>query len=169
MESNDKGKQLSNQKVSSSGSALTLYVPAEEPSILLGHYFSFVCEVASSFDSSKNPFRSHVTRMMDASPLLFTCVMSISAAHLYQNQEHSSSIPLSFQTEAISRISGELAKISTDMPPRPPGAVALARPSAASLVKDDILLGIILLGMTSVGCSCLVKHPNFAYSLIELA
>ncbi|KAI8663461.1 hypothetical protein NCS57_00947100 [Fusarium keratoplasticum] len=87
--------------------------------------------------------------MMDASPLLFTCVMSISAAHLYQNQGESSSIPLSFQTEAISQISGEVAKIKTAMPPQPPGNLALVRPSPGSLVKDDILLGIILLGMTS--------------------
>ncbi|EEU43647.1 uncharacterized protein NECHADRAFT_45149 [Fusarium vanettenii 77-13-4] len=148
MDLNGNEKQLSS-RVSSNNSDLSLYVPAGEDSILLGHYFSFVCEVASSFDSSANPFRSRVTKMMDASPLLFTCVMSISAAHLYQNQGDSSSIPLSFQTEAISRISRELAKISTHVPPHPPGVLALARPSAASLVKDDILLGIILLGMTS--------------------
>ncbi|KAI8716454.1 hypothetical protein NCS52_00939300 [Fusarium sp. LHS14.1] len=149
MDLNDNEKQLLNLRVSSSNSELSLYVPAGEDSILLSHYFSFVCEVASSFDSSVNPFRSRVTKMMDASPLLFTCVMSISAAHLYQNQGESSSIPLSFQTEAISKISEELAKISTHAPPHPPGILALAKPSAASLVKDDILLGIILLGMTS--------------------
>lgn len=98
--------------------------------------------------------------MMDASPLLFTCVMSISAAHLYQNQGESSSIPLSFQTEAISQISGEVAKIKTAMPPQPPGNLALVRPSPGSLVKDDILLGIILLGMTSVCYSPRIKHSE---------
>ncbi|RSL88986.1 hypothetical protein CEP52_015039 [Fusarium oligoseptatum] len=75
--------------------------------------------------------------------------MSISAAHLYQNQEDSSSIPLTFQTEAISRISGEVAKIKTGMSPCPPSELAPVRSSTESLVKDDLLLGIILLGMTS--------------------
>ncbi|KAH7123193.1 fungal-specific transcription factor domain-containing protein [Dactylonectria macrodidyma] len=131
--------------------SLSLYVPVEQSSLLLDHYFSLVCPISSSFDSIHNPFRSNVSGMMATSRLLFNCVMSMSAAHLYQH-EHSSTIPLSFQTEAISEISDELVKVnsmtSTDFGSQADGPHPTISQSTY-FVKDELLLGIILLGITS--------------------
>ncbi|EEU43612.1 uncharacterized protein NECHADRAFT_70650 [Fusarium vanettenii 77-13-4] len=106
----------------------------------------------SAFDSLHNPFRSEVSKMIINSPLLFHCVLSMSAAHLYQGDEPKSSIALEFQTEAISHLSIELSQLDTAMPrvlkgdDGRSGALAFQK---TDHVQDDVLLGVILLGMTS--------------------
>lgn len=137
--------------------SLSLYIPTEQSSVLLDHYFSLTCRITSCFDSLYNPFRSEVSRMIVDSPLVFNCVMSMSAAHLYQNEQCSGSgaIPLGFQTEAISLLSIELAKIAgmeLESPSNEVVGLGAVVPRQTSLVRDDVLLGIILLGMTSVCC-----------------
>ncbi|KAH8666114.1 fungal-specific transcription factor domain-containing protein [Ilyonectria robusta] len=134
--------------------SLSLYAPTEQSSVLLDHYFSLTCRITSCFDSLYNPFRSEVSRMIVDSPLVFNCVMSMSAAHLYQNDQGNGSgaIPLGFQTEAISLLSIELAKIAgMEVESQGSEVVELGAvvPRQTSLVRDDVLLGIILLGMTS--------------------
>ncbi|KAM5381820.1 hypothetical protein ACJZ2D_002810 [Fusarium nematophilum] len=126
---------------------LLSYTPTEESSVLLNHYFSIICQVNSSFDSLHNPFRSEVSRMILTSPLLFHCVLSMSAAHLYQNNKNKSRVPLEFQTEAISQLSSELSQI--DAPKASRECEVSLGPRENICVKDDVLLGIILLGMTS--------------------
>lgn len=140
--------------------SLSLYAPTEQSSVLLDHYFSLTCRITSCFDSLYNPFRSEVSRMIVDSPLVFNCVMSMSAAHLYQNDQGNGSgaIPLGFQTEAISLLSIELAKIAgMEVESQGSEVVELGAvvPRQTSLVRDDVLLGIILLGMTSASCSIL--------------
>ncbi|KAF4971711.1 hypothetical protein FSARC_1510 [Fusarium sarcochroum] len=135
--------------------SLTYYMPAPQSSLILNHYFSTVCLVNSAFDSSYNPFRSEVSRLMVDSPLLFGCVLSMSAAHLYQGDQSSSSIPLQFQTEALSHLSDKLSQI-TDLPPTrkasgnedDPATTLVAKEKTLD-VPDDVLLAIILLGMTA--------------------
>lgn len=91
--------------------------------------------------------------MIINSPLLFYCVLSMSAAHLYQGDEPKSSIALEFQTEAISHLSIELSQLDTAMPrvlkgdDDRSGSLAVQK---TDHVQDDVLLGVILLGMTSV-------------------
>lgn len=122
-----------------------------EISALLHYYFATVCHVLSSFDSLHNPFRSEVPRLFSQSPLLLYCVLSMSAAHLYQNEESKAVVPLKLQTKAISYLAGQL--------PTPPhidglGVSIYRKPAAGRLVRasvqDDVVLGTILLGMTSV-------------------
>lgn len=151
--------------------SLSLYAPTEQSSVLLDHYFSLTCRITSCFDSLYNPFRSEVSRMIVDSPLVFNCVMSMSAAHLYQNDQSNGSgaIPLGFQTEAIALLSIELAKIAgkeVEYPGSEVVELGAVVPRQTSLVRDDVLLGIILLGMTSASCSMLfylswVAHINF--------
>nr|AEN14640.1 putative C6 zinc transcription factor [Fusarium proliferatum] len=136
---------------------LTSYTPTLQASLVLDHYFTTVCHFNSSFDSANNPFRSEVARMMADSPLLFGCVLSMSAAHLYQGDKSSSSIPLEFQTEAMSHLSHTLS----ELPTRKECEVDDNRPTALVSretilnVSDDLLLSIIFLGMTAVGISAL--------------
>ncbi|KAF4294008.1 hypothetical protein KXW65_009343 [Aspergillus fumigatus] len=49
---------------------------------LLRHYFSVICHINCAFDSEKNPFRVCVSDMMKGCPLIYHCVLSMSAAHL---------------------------------------------------------------------------------------
>ncbi|CVL04960.1 uncharacterized protein FMAN_12969 [Fusarium mangiferae] len=130
---------------------LTSYTPTLQASLILDHYFTTVCHFNSSFDSANNPFRSEVSRMMADSPLLFGCVLSMSAAHLYQGDKSSSCIPLEFQTEAMSHLSHTLS----ELPTRKECEVDDNRPTALVsrekilTVSDDLLLSIIFLGMTA--------------------
>ncbi|KAK1513822.1 hypothetical protein CABS01_07228 [Colletotrichum abscissum] len=133
-------------------STLLLYEPLDQISLLLHHYFSLVCPISSSFDSSQSPFRSNVLEMMVGSRLLFLCVMNMSASHFHRD-DCTSTTPLSFQTEAISEVSTELCKINNSAMVNSGGATIDQTLSLLSLpypVKDEVLLGIILLGMTSV-------------------
>lgn len=116
-----------------------VHAPLEQSSILIHHYFSLVCRINSCFDSACNPFRSQVSGMMVQSPLVFYCVLSMSAAHLYQHE--TASVSLEFQTQAMSHLSSELAGLNLT----PAGA------GQSRTVTDELLLSIILLGMTSVG------------------
>ncbi|KAF5676562.1 choline permease [Fusarium heterosporum] len=95
-------------------------------------------------------------REVDASlarnDIIFNCVMTMSASHL-SRQGSDASATLVFQTEAISQISREISNMEL-------GSSALIPYSKGSyptdvqglhrlIVKDDLLLGIILIGMTS--------------------
>ncbi|KAH6977836.1 fungal-specific transcription factor domain-containing protein [Fusarium venenatum] len=130
----------------------TLYHPQDEFSSLLTHYYSNICQVVSSFDSPQNPYRSLVSTMMLDSPIIFNCVMTISASHLSQ-LDSSGTAPIVFQTEAISHISKDIAEIDT-------GSSVCIQYNEKEFrdhiqvlntptVKDELLIGIILLGMTS--------------------
>lgn len=116
----------------STSSQLSLYTPQDESSILLSHYYSDICQVVSSFDSSQNPYRSIISAMIRDSPVIFNCVMTMSASHLSQLGNNGSA-HLTFQTEAISHIAKGIAEIGS-----------------GSKTRDDLLLGIMTLGMTAV-------------------
>ncbi|KLO83610.1 uncharacterized protein LW93_392 [Fusarium fujikuroi] len=89
--------------------------------------------------------------MMADSPLLFGCVLSMSAAHLYQGDKSSSCIPLEFQTEAMSHLSRTLSELPTrnecEVDDNRP--MALVSREKILNVSDDLLLSIIFLGMTA--------------------
>ncbi|KNB14718.1 hypothetical protein FOXG_13504 [Fusarium oxysporum f. sp. lycopersici 4287] len=129
---------------SDTDNALVLYSPQEESFKLLTHYFASACQVLSSFDSPNNPYRSDLLEFIRNSPIVFNSALSASAAHLSQQEQDTSLIPLTFQTEAISHISRELAEIHVTQ-----HRLAPLRISTASTIKDDLMLGITLIGMTS--------------------
>ncbi|RSL70871.1 hypothetical protein CEP53_001757 [Fusarium sp. AF-6] len=145
-------EQVSTSNLADDNTSLTCYKPVEQSSLLLDHYFSNVCQMNSAFDSLHNPFRSEVSRMIINSPLLFYCILSMSAAHLYQGDEPKSRIALEFQTEAISYLSIELSQLDTTTPKTVEDIDTIPAPLAVrkvDRVQDDVLLGVILLGMTS--------------------
>ncbi|KAH7194542.1 fungal-specific transcription factor domain-containing protein [Fusarium oxysporum] len=129
---------------SDTDNALVLYSPQEESFKLLTHYFASACQVLSSFDSPNNPYRSDLLEFIRNSPIVFNSALSVSAAHLSQQEQDTSLIPLTFQTEAISHISRELAEIHVTQ-----HRLAPLRTSTASTIRDDLMLGITLIGMTS--------------------
>ncbi|KAF4279563.1 hypothetical protein KXV78_004711 [Aspergillus fumigatus] len=60
----------------------TLITFEDRNTSLLRHYFSVICHINCAFDSEKNPFRVCVSDMMKGCPLIYHCVLSMSAAHL---------------------------------------------------------------------------------------
>ncbi|KAF3804207.1 Beauvericin cluster-specific repressor BEA4, partial [Colletotrichum gloeosporioides] len=129
-----------------------LYTPTDRQSLMLNHYFVVICQVISNFDSAANPFRNEVSSMLDTSPLLYHCILSLSAAHLHQNDTGQANISLQYQTEAISNLSKQLAETSVVKSKEPDTTrveSSSTQISKSLTVKDDVLLGAILLGITS--------------------
>ncbi|KAF0322712.1 C6 zinc finger domain-containing protein [Colletotrichum asianum] len=90
--------------------------------------------------------------MLNTSPLLYHCILSLSAAHLHQNDIGQVNISLQYQTGAISNLSKQLAETSivNSKEPDTRRVESSGTQSSKSLaVKDDLLLGAIFLGMTS--------------------
>jgi hypothetical protein len=145
---------------------LSLYVPTEESSVLLSHYFSLICRINSSFDSENNPFRNQISKLINDSPLMFYCVLSMSAAHLHQ-YDNNTTISFEYQARALSQLSTDLSTTCI-LPSQPTHqeheSTELSGPSQTTLVKDELLLGIILLGMTSVSNNLKNTLPTYKYS-----
>ncbi|KAF5251768.1 hypothetical protein FANTH_3378 [Fusarium anthophilum] len=157
------GSGASPSSQSDADKALILYSPQEESSKLLTHYFTSACQVLSSFDSPNNPYRSDLLKFIRNSPIVFNSALSASAAHLSQQEHDTSLIPLTFQTEAISHISRELAEINVTQ-----NVLAPLR-STPPTIKDDLMLGIALIGMTSVGALVRNDLTRLTSGLAELA
>ncbi|CAG9975918.1 unnamed protein product [Clonostachys byssicola] len=104
---------------------------------LASYYFSLVCVINSGFDSPQNPFRMVVASMIWTHPLILNCMLSMSAAHLYQRQNVSSTEALQHRTTAISALSSEISEPSSK------------NQSGSEPDFITALLGTILLGTTS--------------------
>ena len=107
---------------------------SDRTAILSQHYFSLVCPIMSCFDTAQNPFRSLAEEGVSLSPFMFHCVMTMSAAHLFQQNKHIDDVSLEHRTEAMSCLTTELNL-------------------SGSEIKMEMLFGTIMLGMTSVRTS----------------
>ena len=134
--------------------------------MLSEYYFSSVCRIISGFDSPKNPLRIWTAKLLPQSPVVYNCVLSISAAHLVQQRKAAGTLALVHSTNALSCLSNEVARLENPFPcaslpllchieTRNHGtstdaeSLSLTRDSIASPVAA-LLFGIIMLGMTSV-------------------
>ncbi|CAG9946919.1 unnamed protein product [Clonostachys rosea f. rosea IK726] len=104
---------------------------------LISYYFSLICVINSGFDSPQNPFRMVVADMIWTHPLILNCMLSMSAAHLYQRQNVPSTEALQHRTTAISVLSSEISEPSSKNQFGSGSHLMIA------------LLGTILLGTTS--------------------
>ncbi|KAH6673355.1 fungal-specific transcription factor domain-containing protein [Halenospora varia] len=52
------------------------------PTMLVEYYFSYVCQIFSSFDGTLNPFRSTIGRLWDGSAPIYYAIQSMAAAYL---------------------------------------------------------------------------------------
>ena len=138
----------------STQSLISLHIPDNLDMSLIGHYSSFLCQMNSCFDSTFNPFRKDVPRMLQSSPVIYFSILSMSAAHFFQHHKEKTSIALRYQTEAISSLTDEVAKLE-----RTPTGVSNSGTimRANKTVKDEVVLGVILLGITSVRLFSLAK------------
>jgi hypothetical protein len=107
---------------------------------LVSHYFTSVCVINSCYDSVINPFRTEIKTLMSASRLIYYCVLSMSAAHLIRNNRRWSPRSLEYLTEALSALAQEVAQVI---------AGRTTSSAAAELNVDQVLLGVIILRMTT--------------------
>jgi hypothetical protein len=106
------------------------------------HYFSSICRINCCFDSSKNLFRVWVAESMHSCPLLYHCILSMSASHLAAMQQNDL-IPVASEhrAEAISRLGTEILSVNRH---------SSLKPCSSFEGISRALLACILLGMTDV-------------------
>ncbi|PMD47532.1 hypothetical protein L207DRAFT_551068 [Hyaloscypha variabilis F] len=69
------------------------------PTMLVEYYFSYVCQIFSSFDGTLNPFRSTVGRLWDGSAPIYYAIQSMAAAYLSNHFPRMSPVGLQMQRE----------------------------------------------------------------------
>lgn len=106
------------------------------------HYFSSVCRINCCFDSSKNLFRVWVAESMHSCPLLYHCILFMSASHLAaMQQDDLIPVALEHRAEAISRLGTEILGVDLH---------SSLKPFSSFESISRALLACILLGMTDV-------------------
>ncbi|KAL4902020.1 fungal-specific transcription factor domain-containing protein [Aspergillus multicolor] len=117
---------------------LSLHIPMpleDEDTGISRHYFVQVCRINSCVDSEKNFFRAEITSLMASSPLLYHCVLSMSAAHLTGLDENKVTSARDHRTKAHSSLQSAILNLSKGK-------------REEDHESCEILLGSILLGMT---------------------
>lgn len=69
------------------------------PTMLVEYYFSYVCQIFSSFDGTLNPFRSTVGRLWDGSAPIYYAIQSMAAAYLANHFPRMSPVGMQMQRE----------------------------------------------------------------------
>lgn len=106
---------------------------------LSNHYFSTICRINCAVDSSSNPLRLWIADSIHCSPLVYHCVLSMSAAHLAERDTSVKRDASQQRREAISRLESEILE---------PGQTICSTNSRH--FDSKVLLSCILLGMTDV-------------------
>lgn len=104
------------------------------------HYFVQVCRINSCFDSDKNCFRVELGNLMASSPLIYHCVLSMSAAHLAALKTSITPAARDYRAKALSYLQSDIESLRDTSQRRGP-------------VVDkatEALLGSVLIGMTDV-------------------
>lgn len=106
---------------------------------LISHYFHFVCNINSCSDSPDDSLRTVTRGLMSSSRLIYFCVLSMSAAHLYHIDPQWSRESLVYLTQAISTLRVQLKDVLDKA----------SRRSSVEHNLDQALIGIILLGTST--------------------
>lgn len=131
-----------------------------ESSDLLKFYFNDLCRKNSVFDSQSNPFRYLIIQWMEDSPLIFNCVLSMSARALVARRPDILPKAVRHHTAAVGYLTDILSNLTrqatsdTVNPSSPPREVSVAQ------IKQAVLASI-LLGISSVSSSFPLKLRTF--------
>lgn len=71
------------------------------PTMLVEYYFSYVCQIFSSFDGTLNPFRSTVGRLWDGSAPIYYAIQSMAAAYLSHHFPRMAPVGVQMQRETF--------------------------------------------------------------------
>lgn len=120
---------------------LTIPQPLEDQGTGISrHYFVQVCRINSCFDSDANFWRLELGNLMASSPLIYHCVLSMSAAHLAVLKSSIAPAARDYRAKALSYLQSDIASLKDTGQRRGP-VVDMAA---------EALLGSVLIGMTDV-------------------
>ncbi|RDW68716.1 Zn(II)2Cys6 transcription factor [Aspergillus mulundensis] len=118
-----------------------LHIPMaleDEDTGISRHYFVQVCRINSCVDSERNFFRAEIGSLMASSPLVYHCVLSMSAAHLTGLKSTMATSALDHRAKAQSLLRSTIPKLRN----------STGADRSGSSGPTEALLGSILLGMT---------------------
>ncbi|KAL7267689.1 hypothetical protein RUND412_009711 [Rhizina undulata] len=104
-----------------------------QPTVLIEYYFRKVCTIFCCFDSSSNPFRVQISHMVKDSKTLYHAIQGMAAAHMSKYRPEMVKDGYEHQNEAMRALTTECQALG----------VRVER------VREETLLGIVVLGMTS--------------------
>ena len=117
--------------------------------VLLHHYFAEICPLNSAFDSATNPFRYMIANLIDDSPLILNCVLSMSATWEIQRNESFLSKAVHYHSAAVGHLSKVLFAIRGRDAPTDQECNVLSSCQDYDQIMQAILASI-LLGISSV-------------------
>ncbi|KAH0043885.1 hypothetical protein KCU78_g497, partial [Aureobasidium melanogenum] len=80
---------------------------------LTNHYFDYICQIVSCFDSHESPFRTDIPQKMLTCEYIHDCVVGMSAAHLANSVSGMENIALSHQNRAMFALSSVIDSLFT--------------------------------------------------------
>lgn len=128
-----------------------------DPEALLDYYFGKICDIHATFDDPTAPFRSVVGRRVRSSSLIFNCIVSMCATHMFQGVKAMVPLCLEYHSNAVVSLSEVITALDRQM--SAVESVGLSTASETSLQDrlKEALLASILLGTSSVSESrCLL-------------
>ncbi|KAH0336024.1 hypothetical protein KCU81_g8752, partial [Aureobasidium melanogenum] len=86
---------------------------SETKNALTTHYFDFICQIVSCFDSHESPFRADIPQKMLTCEYIHDCVVGMSAAHLANSVSGMDNIALRHQNRAMFALSSVIDSLFT--------------------------------------------------------
>ncbi|KAI2826205.1 transcriptional regulator family: Fungal Specific TF [Aspergillus niger] len=121
--------------------------PTDSSTNLRAYYFSHTCRLLSGYDSPTNPLREWVARLSNEHPVIESCIFSISAAHLSQQQREMTMLAASHHTAALASLSAGIEALDKRRLSHPHDNAGFVLKNSESMTA--LLLGIIMIGKTS--------------------
>lgn len=147
--------QHDNHKLPELHSDISISKPLNsQDTFLSSHYFSTICRINCAVDSSSNPFRVWVVDSVSHSPLVYHCILSMSAAHLAEKDNRLKHVASDHRREAVSRLECEMSGILGM------NQTSQSIDSLSSDFNSVVLFICILLGMTDVRFVKFLRHKQ---------
>ncbi|KAJ3547887.1 hypothetical protein NM208_g1272 [Fusarium decemcellulare] len=121
-----------------------------KPEHLLQYFFANICILHSTFEDSDHSFKPMIQRFIHTSPLIFRCVVCISAIHCFQGDDGMLPVSLEYHSAAINTLSAALSQLEVDVEyPDASESGDLADSSLYIHQLREVLLASLLLGLTA--------------------
>jgi hypothetical protein len=122
---------------------------------LTTHYFDYICQIVSCFDSHESPFRTDIPQKMLTCEYIHDCVVGMSAAHLANSVSGMENIALSHQNRAMFALSSVIDSLFTSGDEESEQHW-LSR-SSTKTTRYHALLASLLLNMSSVSTQVAIR------------
>ena len=141
-------------------------VTDEDSKVLFKHYFDNIMSINSVYDNQDNPFRYLVSRYIKSSPLIRSCVLSISEMHLVSNDRTMHQKVVRYHSEALKRLAIAMAHLDSVTASTEQSSTSQSGAALAGRVDrmQEALLALLLLGVSAVSCSFAYSQAHAAFA-----